>query len=80
MKYLLMLIICFGFLVSCEKAADEEKERVAELEKQVEELKQQLKQSTDPATISKLQKELLEKLAQNIIVRPLIRAANLRSF
>ena len=68
MKYLLMLIVCFGFLTGCEKAT-EENTKVTELEKQVEELKQQLIQSTDPATISKLQKELLVKLVENIKVK-----------
>ena len=67
MKYLFMLIVCFGFLISCDRNKDSgENTKVTELEKQVEALKQQLTQATDPATISKLQKILLETLSANI--------------
>ena len=69
MKYLLMFIICFGFLTSCNRKTDEENTKVTELEKQVAALKQQLEQSTDPATITKLQKQLIEKLVANVVAK-----------
>ena len=69
MKYLLMFIVCFGFLTSCERKADEENAKVTALEKQVAALKQQLEQSTDPATISKLQKQLIGKLLTNVFTK-----------